>query len=140
MADDDTRNRLEYLRGELRAERISYGELAELEGLAEHIEPGDNELLEAAGVPEYAEGDEDGPMTADEVTNDDEGTAIVMSNGLRIRITRVPLDGATSLAESKRTQLSVFISTEEMGDDQNGTPLMQVVLNDATLYDQEPTR
>ena len=44
--------RLEYLRGELRAERISYGELAELQGLAEHIEPGDVELLEAAGVPE----------------------------------------------------------------------------------------
>lgn len=45
--------RLEYLRGELRAERISYGELAELQGLAEHIEPGDVELLEAAGVPEH---------------------------------------------------------------------------------------
>jgi hypothetical protein len=45
--------RLEYLRGELRAERISYGELSELESLAEHIEPGDVELLEAAGVPEH---------------------------------------------------------------------------------------
>src|SRR5688500_7698664 len=44
--------RLEYLRGELRAERISLGELAELADLAEHIEPGDVELLEAAGVPE----------------------------------------------------------------------------------------
>jgi hypothetical protein len=44
--------RLEYLRGELRAERISYGELTELESLAKHIEPGDAELLEAAGVPE----------------------------------------------------------------------------------------
>lgn len=48
-----TRERLEYLRGELRAERISLGELVELQGLAEHIEPGDTELLEAAGVPEY---------------------------------------------------------------------------------------
>lgn len=47
--------RLEYLRGELRAERISYGELAELESLKEHIEPGDVELLEAAGVPENAD-------------------------------------------------------------------------------------
>ncbi len=47
------RPRLEYLRGELRAERISYGELAELQGLAAHIEPGDVELLEAAGVPEF---------------------------------------------------------------------------------------
>jgi len=44
--------RLEYLRGELRAERISYGELAELQGLTDHIEAGDLELLEAAGVPE----------------------------------------------------------------------------------------
>lgn len=48
-------DRLEYLRQELRAERISYGELAELQGLAEHIEPGDVELLEAAGVPEFPE-------------------------------------------------------------------------------------
>ena len=45
--------RLEYLRGEIRAERISYGELAELQGLAGHIQPGDTELLEAAGVPEF---------------------------------------------------------------------------------------
>lgn len=47
--------RLEYLRGELRAGRISYSEQADLEGLAEHIEPGDVELLEAAGVPEFAD-------------------------------------------------------------------------------------
>lgn len=44
--------RLEYLRGQLRAQCISWGELSELEGLAEHIDPGDVELLEAAGVPE----------------------------------------------------------------------------------------
>jgi hypothetical protein len=44
--------RLEYLRGELRAERISTGELAELQSLAAFIAPGDVELLEAAGVPE----------------------------------------------------------------------------------------
>ena len=44
--------RLEYLRAELRAERISYGELAELQGLASFIDPSDTELLEAAGVPE----------------------------------------------------------------------------------------
>jgi hypothetical protein len=55
----DARSRLEYLRQELRAERISYGELAELQSLAEHIEPGDVELLEAAGVPEHAEGEGD---------------------------------------------------------------------------------
>lgn len=51
--DGKTKERLEYLRGELRGERISYGELAELQSLAEHIEPGDVELLEAAGVPEH---------------------------------------------------------------------------------------
>ena len=44
--------RLEELREELRQERISYGELAELQSLAEHIEAGDVELLQAAGVPE----------------------------------------------------------------------------------------
>ena len=46
------RKRLEELRKELRAERISYGELAELQSLKEYIEDGDIELLEAAGVPE----------------------------------------------------------------------------------------
>lgn len=45
--------RLEYLRTELRAERISYEELMELQDLAEYIEPGDVELLEPAGVPEH---------------------------------------------------------------------------------------
>lgn len=44
--------RLEELREELRQERISYGELAELQSLAEHIEAGDVELLQAAGVAE----------------------------------------------------------------------------------------
>lgn len=45
--------RLEYLRTELRAERISYSELLELQSLAEHIDKSDVELLEAAGVPEF---------------------------------------------------------------------------------------
>lgn len=47
--------RLEYLRGELNAERISYGELAELQSLKKHIQPDDVQLLEAAGVPEHLE-------------------------------------------------------------------------------------
>lgn len=47
------KDRLEYLRGELRAERISWGEIAELESLAPHIEPDDTELRQAAGLPEY---------------------------------------------------------------------------------------
>jgi hypothetical protein len=45
--------RLEDLRHELRAEKISYGELAELQSLAKHIDPNDVELLEAAGIPEF---------------------------------------------------------------------------------------
>ncbi len=48
----DPKVRLEYLRGELRAERIGTEELIELQSLVEHIDPGDVELLEAAGVPE----------------------------------------------------------------------------------------
>ena len=47
--------RLKYLRTELRNERISYGELAELAGLAKYIDPEDTELLEVAGVPEFEE-------------------------------------------------------------------------------------
>ncbi|CAM6053507.1 unnamed protein product [Sphagnum tenellum] len=51
-ADTAIRARLEELRIELRAERISYGELHELQSLVKHIAPDDVELLEAAGVPE----------------------------------------------------------------------------------------
>jgi len=46
------KERLEYLRQELRAERISYGELVELQSLVKYIDDGDVELLEAAGVKE----------------------------------------------------------------------------------------
>jgi hypothetical protein len=55
MTDQSIKDRLEYLRGEIRAECISWGELHELQGLAEHIEPHDVELLELAGVPEFPE-------------------------------------------------------------------------------------
>ena len=44
--------RLEAIRASLRAQNISYGELAELQSLAPFIDPGDIELLEPAGVPE----------------------------------------------------------------------------------------
>jgi hypothetical protein len=54
-ADDSVKDRLEYLRSKLRAENISTSELLELQELADHIEPGDVELLEAAGVPENEE-------------------------------------------------------------------------------------
>lgn len=50
--------RLEYLRGEIEAERISWGEIAELQDLAEHIDPGDVVLREWAGIPEFEEEEE----------------------------------------------------------------------------------
>lgn len=46
------RERLEELRAAIRAESISQDEVAELQGLADHIEPGDVELAEWAGIPE----------------------------------------------------------------------------------------
>ena len=45
--------RLEYLRSQIQGECISYGELVELQSLASSIDPGDVELLEWAGVPEF---------------------------------------------------------------------------------------
>lgn len=63
--------RLEQLRKELRAERISYGELAELQSLAKYIDKNDVELLEAAGVPEFDENEkhaEGGSTTGFEYT------------------------------------------------------------------------
>lgn len=54
-APEDIPARLEYLRGEIQAQRISYGELSELQGLAAHIPAWDVELLEWAGVPEFPE-------------------------------------------------------------------------------------
>jgi hypothetical protein len=59
LAVPDEKARLEYLRGEIRAERISYGEVSELQGLVDYIEPGDVELLEWAGVPEFPNEEDD---------------------------------------------------------------------------------
>lgn len=52
MTDEQIKARLEYLREEIEAERISYGEIAELQSLVEHIDPSDVLLLEWAGVEE----------------------------------------------------------------------------------------
>jgi len=49
------KSRLETLRQEIRLERISYGEILELQSLAEHIDKGDVELLQWAGVEEFEE-------------------------------------------------------------------------------------
>ena len=47
------KKRLEELRKEIQTERISYGEIFELQSLAKHIDKGDVLLLEWAGVPEF---------------------------------------------------------------------------------------
>jgi hypothetical protein len=47
------KERLEYLRQELRSERISLDELIELQSLITYIELDDVELLEASGVNEF---------------------------------------------------------------------------------------
>ena len=52
MSSEKIKDRLEYLRGEIEAERISYGEILELQSLADYIEPGDVLLSEWAGIPE----------------------------------------------------------------------------------------
>jgi hypothetical protein len=54
MAKKTIKERLEYLRKEIEAERISYGEILELQSLAKYIEPGDVLLLEWAEVPEFS--------------------------------------------------------------------------------------
>ena len=46
------RTRLESIRQAILDECVSYGELAELQSLIKHIEPGDMLLQEWAGVPE----------------------------------------------------------------------------------------
>jgi len=55
---DPNENLLESIRASIRAERVSYGELALLQGMVEHIDPGDVELLEWAGVPEFPDHEE----------------------------------------------------------------------------------
>jgi hypothetical protein len=78
--DEGIAERLEHLRQELRAERISYHELAELQSLAEHIEPGDVELLEAAGVPEHDD-DDDAAAASDFNFTLRLGNAAMQTNG-----------------------------------------------------------
>lgn len=49
------KSRLEYLRGEIKAERISMDEIVELQSMAEHIAPDDVLLRGWAGLPEFSE-------------------------------------------------------------------------------------
>ena len=48
----EIKKRLEYMKKQIKNENISYGEIAELQSLAKHIENNDVELLEWAGVKE----------------------------------------------------------------------------------------
>lgn len=50
--ESEIKKRLEYLRQEIEAERISYGEIFELQGLVNYIDKGDVLLLQWAGVEE----------------------------------------------------------------------------------------
>jgi len=53
MTPEHVRERLAYLHVVIEEERISWGELAELQDLAPHIDPGDVLLREWAGLPEF---------------------------------------------------------------------------------------
>ena len=81
----EIQDRLEYLRGEIEAERISYGELAELQDLADYIDPGDTLLLQWAGVPEFDEDttSESRSLREGEVLEDEIqcGLAIILTPG-----------------------------------------------------------
>ena len=53
--NETIQDRLEYLRGQIEAQQISYGEISELQELSEHIHPADVQLLEWAGIPEFSQ-------------------------------------------------------------------------------------
>ncbi len=53
MTDENIKKRLEEIRVEIQNERISYGEIVELQSLVEHIDKNDVELLQWAGVEEF---------------------------------------------------------------------------------------
>ena len=54
MTKQEVKKRLEEIRREIVKERVSYGEIAELQNLAKYIDSGDVLLLEWAGVPEFS--------------------------------------------------------------------------------------
>lgn len=58
MTKKQIKARLEYLRGEIKAERISMSEVAELISLAKYIDIDDTELLQWAGVAEQVTDEE----------------------------------------------------------------------------------
>lgn len=96
-APDSPKERLEYLRQELRAERLSWGDVHELQSLAGHIEPGDVELLEAAGVPEFPAA----PLVirrefhggSEDQTFEDFAASTIQERGVALEVARAMLDG-----------------------------------------------
>jgi hypothetical protein len=52
MTNENIKKRLEEIRVEIQNERISYGEIVELQSLIEHIDKNDVELLQWARVEE----------------------------------------------------------------------------------------
>lgn len=74
------KERLEYLRSQINAERISTAELIELQGMVEHIDSGDVQLLEWAGVPEFPE-DGDSGCDCGEADSGAEGHEDYQPNG-----------------------------------------------------------
>jgi hypothetical protein len=90
--------RLEELRAVIRAECISYGELAELADLAPYIDPSDVELLQWAGVPEFP----DDTMDAD--TGEAFNRAIIYARELgRQHGANVAIDYINETIERDRT-------------------------------------
>jgi hypothetical protein len=68
---------------------------------------------------------------------DEDLTRVELKNGMWITITMI------DLGEGRPEQLCVVINTEGMDPNDchdNGTPLMEVMLNDAILYDREPDK
>jgi len=57
MTRTQIKTRLKYLHNEITNERISYAEIAELQSLAEYIDPADTLLREWAGILECSGND-----------------------------------------------------------------------------------
>ena len=118
----EARERLEYLREQLRAECISQGELIELQGLADYIDPGDVELLEPAGVPEFP--DEEPDSVTLTIVLSGEGTHYLAALQDLEDIHAMPLAEATGttgrealLALIDKIDLPPFEDTSSLTDD-----------------------
>ena len=123
VASKEIKKRLEEIRKELRAEKISYGELAELQSLKKYIDPSDVELLEAAGVPEKHE---DGGGVAKGWTDAD-----LMAKGGKVEVFEIskPKDLEEFWAKKENADKTIFFVEEMEGD---GTDDMYFVVGEQT--------